>query len=71
MAFCPSLEKCPFFHDRMDSRPATSEMMKKRYCHDDNSSCARWMVSSSLGKQAVPTDLFPHQVDRAKELLGA
>jgi len=69
MPDCPSLPKCPFFNDHMAGRPATSEMMKVAYCHGDNSHCARWMIATALGKPAVPQDLFPSQVDRARALL--
>jgi hypothetical protein len=71
MPDCPSLPKCPFFNDHMASRPATAEMMKSTYCHGDNRDCARWMIATALGKPAVPLDLFPSQVDRARALIQA
>jgi hypothetical protein len=44
-------------------------MFKKAFCRGDNSSCARYMIFVSLGREAVPLDLFPNQVDRALEIL--
>lgn len=69
MPDCPSLIKCPFFHDHMETKPAMAELMKKSYCQGDNSHCARWMVATTVGKEAVPGNLFPNQVDRAKDIL--
>jgi hypothetical protein len=70
MPDCPSLPRCPFFNDHMANRPATTEMMKKKYCLSDNSLCARWMVCSKKGKDAVPADLFPNQTDRIQAILA-
>ena len=71
MAQCAMLEKCIFFNDKMVSMPVTSEMMKKKYCLKDNANCARYRISSTLGKEFVPTDLFPNRVDRAEQILAA
>jgi len=45
--------------------------MKNTYCRGSNTDCARWMVASTLGKTYVPSDLFPSQTDKAKEILKA
>ena len=71
MAQCALLEKCIFFNDKMVSMPVTSEMMKKKYCLKDNTHCARYMICSTLGKEYVPTDLFPNRVDKATEILAS
>jgi len=52
----------------MNNMPATANVMKKRYCLGDNSQCARFMVAQRLGRDKVPTDLFPNQYDKAKKL---
>ena len=70
MADCECLPKCPFFNDKMSSKPATAELMKKQYCRDDFESCARYMVFKKLGREAVPADLFPSQQERARKILG-
>lgn len=70
MADCECLPKCPFFHDRMDDVPAIAEMIKQRLCKGDNSRCARHMVFERLGSAAVPTDLYPSEIDRARQLLA-
>jgi hypothetical protein len=69
MAECPSLSTCPFFNDKMANMPGKTISIKKKYCLGNNSICARYMVASKLGKEKVPSDLFPEDVDRANEIL--
>ncbi|MBN8217897.1 MAG: hypothetical protein J0L75_14735 [Spirochaetes bacterium] len=70
MADCECLPKCIFFNDKMAQRPATAEMMKTQYCKTENGQCARYLVFKAKGGSAVPGDLFPKQVDRARALLA-
>lgn len=69
MADCERLERCPFFHDRMDNMPGMAGMYKRRYCQGSNRDCARHIVMRELGKSDVPEDLFPNEVDRAEALV--
>jgi hypothetical protein len=71
MADCECLVGCPFFNGRMAHKPATSEMYKKVYCRGSDIQCARYIVFSALGRDAVPIDLFPNQVDRAYDVINA
>ncbi len=71
MADCECLPKCPFFHDKMANMPAMASIMKKRYCLGDSTYCARHTVFKSLGREAVPMDLFPSQLERATQLIAA
>ena len=71
MKDCEHLPQCPFFHDKMGSMPALAFVYKKQYCQTDCSSCARYLVATALGPKAVPTDLYPTQVERAKSLINA
>lgn len=68
MADCELLAKCIFFNDKMANMPAMAEMLKKKYCRGDNSTCARYVVCKALGREKVPGDLTPSQLDRAKKL---
>jgi hypothetical protein len=69
MPACECLPKCIFFHDRMPNKPASAELLKKRFCLGDNTMCARYQVRSARGPDGVPADLFPNQTDRAREFL--
>ena len=70
MADCELLAKCIFFNDKMANMPAMAEMLKKKYCRGDSSNCARFVVCKSLGREKVPGDLTPSQMDRAQKLMA-
>jgi len=71
MADCEMIVKCLFFNDKMTSKPGTAAIMKQKYCQGNNSDCARYVVCKALGRERVPSDLYPIQIDRAKELIKA
>lgn len=71
MANCECLPKCPFFNDKMADKPATANMMKRKYCLGDSSTCARYQVFKKIGGQYVPADLFPTQVERIPKILNS
>lgn len=66
---CECLEKCPFFNDHLNNMPSMANMLKEKYCLNDFESCARHRVFKSLGKEAVPSYLFPHHTEKADEIL--
>jgi len=70
MAKCEIIETCIFFNEKMSSMPTAAEMMKKNYCLGDNTKCARYMVFKALGREKVPVDLFPNQVERAESIIN-
>lgn len=67
---CECLPTCPFFNDNMKGFENIKEMLKKRLCKGDNTNCARYLVFKALGKQNVPLDLFPNQVERAELIVA-
>lgn len=69
MADCEVLNSCLFFNDKMENKPGSAGMFKTKYCHGDNSACARHMVLKALGKQKIPPDLFPNQVEKAMKII--
>lgn len=69
MSQCPSLKGCPFFNDKMDNMPALANMYKDRYCTGKFTTCARYKVATEAGKDKVPSNLFPNQIDRVEALL--
>ncbi|NJN98818.1 MAG: hypothetical protein HC875_34360 [Anaerolineales bacterium] len=71
MVECECLPRCLFFNDKMTEMPVTAERLKKKYCLTDNSRCARFMVFKALGREKVPIDLFPQNLDRAHQLIAA
>lgn len=70
MADCECLNGCLFFNNKMAGRPITTGVYKRRFCLDDNSNCARYMVFKVKGRDAVPDDLYPNEQERAKKQLN-
>jgi hypothetical protein len=69
MAECECLSGCLFFNGKMPIDQGLMEMYKKRYCRGDKNECARYIVRSVLGKDKVPTDLYPNMFEKAKALV--
>lgn len=65
MGNCEFIEKCPFFNDQLANKPDEIEQMKEKFCKSNNLNCARYMVVNSLGKEKMPTDLYPDEKTRA------
>jgi hypothetical protein len=69
---CSSLERCPFFNNRLANMPAMAEIYQKKYCQgDDFPSCARYRVATTLGKEFVPDNLFPNMTVQADNIINA
>lgn len=70
MSDCELLKTCIFFNDKMANIPSTVEIFKIKYCRGDNTECARYMVFKALGRERVPQDLFPNQVEIAHMVIS-
>lgn len=70
MSDCDALATCPFFNDKLANMPATASRLKQQYCYAEWSVCARWRVRQALGRNRVPPDLFPHNRERAAQLIA-
>ena len=69
MKDCEYLEKCLFFNDKLENMPKASDVMKKMYCRWHHAKCARYAIAITLGKSAIPADMFPGDKRRANEML--
>jgi hypothetical protein len=51
--------------------PSTSIALKSKYCKEGAcSACAIYIVFKKLGKENIPENLFPNQLDKVREILG-
>jgi len=66
---CENLSVCPFFNDKLPNMPKTANFLKAKYCRGDSNSCARYIVSKTLGSEKVPLDLWPSEMERAQKIL--
>lgn len=69
MADCEFLKGCLFFNDKMSINEGLGAIYKVRYCQGDNTKCARYVVAKKLGREKVPTDLYPNMIERADGLI--
>ena len=70
MADCELLKGCLFFNDKMPADSGMGSLYKRQYCLGDNSACARYRVATALGREKVPTSLFPNMFERANEIIA-
>jgi hypothetical protein len=71
MITCELQEECQFFQNKIPVMPSTSRVLKTKYCKEGAcSACAIYIVFKKLGKEKVPGNLFPNQLDKVREILG-
>ena len=68
---CEFIEACPFFHDKLGSKPEAVEELKQKYSLNNNLNCAHWMLVNSLGKEHMLPALYPHEKTRVYEAIAA
>ncbi len=68
---CECFEKCELFSSGVAKLPSTSKSFQDKFCNVDHDACARYIVYKQLGRESVPSDLFPNERGRAMELINA
>ena len=69
MEDCELLKRCTFFNDEMETEHDFADEFKKQYCRGDKSQCARYMVYKALGREKVPSYLYPDEKDGAGRII--
>jgi hypothetical protein len=67
---CELTERCTFLAESMARTPTIASFYRSQLCKGDFTSCARYVVYKAKGRKAVPADLLPDQMDRAKRILS-
>jgi hypothetical protein len=70
MQECELIESCPFYKGKLEGDTKQIEELKEKYCRKNNLNCARYMIFMALGRESMPKELFPHQKDRAYEVIS-
>ena len=70
MATCEKLSKCPFYQGKMDMDSGIGSMYKKKYCEGDKTTCARYMVATTVGPDFVTNNLYPNMLEQAKKIIA-
>ncbi len=71
MAKCENLDACPFFNDAMLHMPTTSEWLKNEFCYSNFTQCARYRLKNELGKEYIPRDMFPDDMQAAQRIMDS
>ncbi len=71
MATCEKLEKCPFYQGKMSMDTGIGAMYKKKYCEGDKTTCARYMIATTVGAEYVTNHIYPNMVDQAEKIIAA
>ena len=72
MRYCNRVDTCEYFTETLAGKPEwVAESYKSRFCHEDVTHCARYVVSERLGLAYVPATLGPHESMKAVELMQA
>lgn len=69
MSSCKCISQCVLFKNNMQGKPALAKLFKQNYCLNDYADCARYQVFKVLGRESIPSNLFPSHTDRAKEII--
>lgn len=67
---CENFAGCPFYHEKMPVDKGLGAVYRKTYCDVNNKKCARYMVATTVGPQAVPLDLYPNMASRAEQIIA-
>lgn len=67
---CELVNQCKFFHDKLPNMPDYADLLKELYCLDDFGECARFMVYKEFGMEAVPPDLYPNEIFKARVVIA-
>ncbi len=69
MAKCEIARDCLFFNDRMAIEHQMATLFKARYCKGSSQECARYIVYVACGRPAIPSDLAPNDMLRARTMV--
>lgn len=69
MEECELQGDCVFLAEHRYLMPSTVTMVRQRYCDWNRNACARYFVSTAIGRDFVPPDMLPYQQDRARQII--
>jgi hypothetical protein len=69
MATCSKLETCAFYQTAFDEENVFANRLKQIYCLDREDLCIRDVISELIGKEYVPDDLYPNDIEKGKDIL--
>lgn len=71
MGKCELRQECFFPTDFSNNMPAQLAIIKRTYCNNDFTKCARYIVAINIDSGNVPYNLHPSDLDKAKEIIDS
>ena len=68
MTRCEFTDTCTFFIDEVGYSPELNEAMKRQFCLEDNSKCARRLAIEIVGRENVSDEMLPTDEDTLDEI---
>jgi hypothetical protein len=66
---CARSKTCRFFKEKMATMPTTAKLLTSKFCYGNPDDCARNVVFNAVGRDKVPLDLFPNDLDTAAKII--
>jgi len=60
---------CTFINETTLKNPSQAAKYKISYCNSNSANCARYLISRALGRQSLPDDLLPEEMNRAERIV--
>jgi len=65
---CELMELCPFFQNASADSKAVS-LLREVYCRGSQQQCARYVILKTVGREHVPSTLYPNQIHLAESII--
>jgi hypothetical protein len=69
MLQCECMGDCVLYSDALVTMPGIARIFHEKYCTGNQFTCARYKAYQALGEGQVPSDLYPHEHAKLRELL--
>lgn len=71
MSKCTLIQECFFPTDFSNKLPAQLAVIKRTYCNQNFTVCARYITAMKLDLAAVPEDLHPADIELAENIINS
>ncbi len=68
---CKHIGHCELARDETGYSPEFARIIRTRWCRASYTDCARYHVARALGREAVPVDFFPSEMERVASFIAS
>ena len=66
---CEKFTSCKLFNEKVPADKGIGAVYKKRYCDESKHTCARYIISVSVGDKYITDGLLPNMKDKADRII--